>query len=260
MGKYNSSKYRVRPLMDLMREDYQLFAKVLKLVCDEDLSKPLNYWYDGEEKDCREIQLKPSKEHLTKLIIHMADKDFGNAEIKNSNRRKLCIPDSENVDSRKEAMEKALFELDKAYDNMTPSSKDWFIFEGYTCPDIFIEGEDYVIVCEGKWTEPSITEHTTHLTAKAGEYRNQMIRHIQGALNYTNKKIYAFYIADKECGYLKDKLSKEQFVKQLEDETIELGDQEKERIKDAFVGYTTWQDIEALDSRIRFKKKEEILE
>ena len=28
----------------------------------------------------------------------------------------------------------------------------------------------------------------------------KLIRHIQGALNYTNKKVYAFYIVDKGCG------------------------------------------------------------
>lgn len=258
MGKYNSSLYRVRPLMDVVKKDYQLFIEILKLVEIEELSLPQSYWYDGER--CQEKQLKPSKDHLTKLIDYISKKEFQNTDnIKNKYRKRLCIPDIENVDSRKEARNLAIAELNKSYDNMDPSCKAWYVFEGFTSPDIFIEGDDYVIVCEGKWTEPYITEQTTNLKKRDGEYRNQMIRHIQGALNYTTKKVYAFYIADKECSYLKE-LEKEKINEHLKKETIELDDLEKGKIRGAFRGYTTWQDIEAVASGIKFKTKEEIIE
>lgn len=128
--------------------------------------------------------------------------------------------------------------------------------EGFTNPDIFIEGDDYVIVCEGKWTEPHITTKTTNLAAD-NEYRNQMVRHIQGALNYTNKKVYAFYIVDKNCGYEAD-LSTDAFAAQPEQETIKIPEYEKAQIIDAFCGYTARQDIKNLIPFVDFKSKEEI--
>lgn len=221
----------------------------------ENLGLPKSFYYDGI--DCQEKQLKPGKQHLTKLIEYISEKDFGDIDIKNEKRRKLCIPDEKNADNRVMAKEEAIAELNKVYDSMTVSFRAWYVFEGFTNPDIFIEGDDYVIICEGKWTEQHITIHTTNLTAKDGEYRNQMIRHIQGALNYTNKRIYAFYIVDKKCGYLED-LSTQAFGKQLSRETIKIDETEKVKIMNSFKGYTTWQDIETVISDIRFKTKDKI--
>lgn len=256
MGKYNSSIHRVRPLMECIKDDFHLFEKVLKLVEIENLGMPKCYWYDGT--NCQEKQLKPSKDHLIKLIEYISKKDFREAIIENEKRKHLCIPNDKNMNGRKEARDEAIAELNKTYDNMESSCKAWYVFEGFTNPDIFIEGEDYVIVCEGKWTESHITVQTANLTSRDGEYRNQMIRHIQGALNYTNKKVYAFYIVDKECGYLGD-LTREAFKEQLSNETIKIDDSVKEKIMDAFRGYTTWQDIETVIPGIHFKTKEEIL-
>jgi hypothetical protein len=84
-----------------------------------------------------------------------------------------------------------------------------------------------------------------------------MIRHIQGALNYTRKKVYAFYIVDAECKYAKE-LTKESLCQQLEYETIQPNDIEKAAILDAFYGFTTWQDIKAVIPNVVFKEKHEI--
>ena len=150
----------------------------------------------------------------------------------------------------------ALVALENVYDSLSPSDRHWFLFEGFTHPDIFIEGEDYVIVCEGKWTEPNVTTKTTHLSAD-GESRNQMVRHIQGALNYSDKKVYGFYIVDESCNY-KNELTEDCFKKQLERETVRIPDSEKEKILDSFYGYTTWQEIEKQIKDVSFKRKEDI--
>lgn len=252
MGKYNSSIYRVRPLMEMIRNDFQMYQKVLGIVGIHDIGMPESYWYDGF--DCAEKQLKPSKEHLESLIEYISKKDFKNVEIRNEKRKALC---TSSPDIRMSTCKEAIEELNRMYNSLTPSSKLWFIFEGYTNPDIFIEGEDYVIICEGKWTESHITTHTTNLSAKDGEYRNQMVRHIQGALNYTKKKIYAFYIVDEKSGYL-EKLTKEAFTAQLEQETISINDIEKANIINAFYGFTTWQEIEKIIPNIGFMTKEQI--
>ena len=84
-----------------------------------------------------------------------------------------------------------------------------------------------------------------------------MIRHIQGALNYTNKNVYAFYIVDAECGYTED-LNKESFDRQLELETIQPEGIEKGKISNSFYGYTTWQAIQEKLPQIVFQSKNDI--
>lgn len=252
MGKYNSSIYRVKPLMTVIENDRQAFEKLLKLVEIENLSAPFCFYYDGE--NCKEKRLKPGKDHLLKMIDYMSKKKFEKADVNNEKRRKLYYG---NDKERTEAQLEAQNELNSNYNYLTAAGKEWYVFEGFTAPDIFIEGEDYVIVCEGKWTEAHITVETANLRAEEGEYRNQMVRHIQGALNYSNKKVYAFYIVDEECGYLND-LEKTAFEKQLSQETITLSDCEKAEILNSFYGYTTWQEIEMVIPSVHFEKKENI--
>ena len=93
-----------------------------------------------------------------------------------------------------------------------------------------------------------------------GRYNSSVYRVrplMQGALNYTNKKVYAFYIVDKDCGYEAD-LSTDAFATQLEKETIKIPSKEKEEIISAFCGYTTWQDIKNVLPAVDFKTKAEI--
>ena len=52
MGKYNSSLYRVRPLMEHIKHNSESFYKVLKLVGIENIGLPQSFWYDGTE--CKE--------------------------------------------------------------------------------------------------------------------------------------------------------------------------------------------------------------
>ena len=251
MGKYNSSIYRVRPLMKIVEADYQAFLKLLSLVGIDALSTPGVFRYDGE--NCTEMQLKPTKTHLKSLIDYLAEKTPFKGSIKGQDRKNLFYG---TLTERKQACQKAKSELENNYDKLTAADRPWYMFEGFTNPDIFIEGEDYVIICEGKWTEPHITTTTTYLSSK-GEYRNQMIRHIQGALNYTNKKVYAFYIVDANCGYTNE-LTKESFCNQLNLETIPLGEIEKRAISESYFGYATWQDIKTILPNVIFKEKSEI--
>lgn len=262
MGKYDSSIYRVRPLMDIIKNDFDAYKKVLSLVKIknfedvENIGRPLEYCYDSGDEACKEKQLKPTKDHLRKLIEYIAEKDFGDAVIKNAKRRDLCIPDKENQKSRQRACEDAIKELNKNYDNLSPTSRAWYVFEGFTNPDIFIEAEDYIIVCEGKWTEPKITTHTTNLNGK-DEHRNQMIRHIQAALNHKDKKVYAFYIVDEGCGY-EETLKIEKFPKLVDGEKIQINSPEREKIIEAYKGYITWQQIKEIIPNVEFKTKREI--
>ncbi len=249
MGKYDSSRYRVVPLVEAIKrseEYFNLFLQtmelpLLKYPCDENA-----FCYGDHEK-----QLKPPKEHLAALIDYLAAKEH--AKASNQGKKRSALFGAGSQDDRELTRIEAQRLLEEAYDN-EPLPKAWYIFEGYTSPDIYIEGDDYVIVCEGKWTESHITTKTTHLH-EDNEFRNQMIRHIQGALNSTDKRVYAFYIVDADCGYTAD-LTSDAFKKQLDSETVKP--ENKEQILDAFCGYTTWQRLQSVIPAIHFCTKAEI--
>ena len=59
MGKFNSSTYRVRPLMECVEKDYDALLAVLSLVGLSHLGQPIIYRYDGIS--CSEMKLKPQK-------------------------------------------------------------------------------------------------------------------------------------------------------------------------------------------------------
>lgn len=253
MGKYDSSEYRIAPLVKAIMSDEKSFASFLKSVHTEkeipNIAYPAEskaYFYGNNEK-----KLKPTKAHLKGLVKYIASKkcdDFPMA----SGKRAYLYGKSTSEDREKTKSE-ALLLIDSVYER-TELPSAWYIFEGATCPDIYIEGEDCVIICEGKWTERHITEKTTHLRLK-NEYRSQMVRHIQGALNFTSKRVIAFYIVDAECGYLND-LTEAAFENQLKKETI--APPEADKIITAFYGYTTWQELESVIPNLKFQTKEEI--
>jgi hypothetical protein len=248
MGKYNSSTYRVEPLIEYIKNDLTKINEFLNLLGIGVDSLPYEYFYGSNEK-----VLKPTKKHLVELVNYIATKENGFPKTTNEDRVEFYSKDK---DLKEKKRLEAIMEIEKIYDSLPSETRKWFIFEGFTHPDIYIEGKDYILLGEGKWTENHITTETTNLRTKIGERRNQMIRHIQAALNLNSgKKIYAFYLVDKECGYLLD-LTKESFNKQIDDETITVDN--KEEILNSFVGYTTWQDIKELFPDIEFKTKKEI--
>jgi len=191
----------------------------------------------------KEKALWQSKKYLIALIDHVSSgrytppKKQKLCEASMKNRQKLFAGDKETIKAAAQEIEAG-------------KKSGWFILEGPTQPDIFIETEDYIIVVEAKWTERFTTTGTDNLTV-----RDQMLRHIQGALEHKKaagcmeKKLVAFYIVDetflhrKKNEYIK---SKKAFRRQVENEagvnkTIPLD--EAEEIINAYVGYITWQSI-----------------
>lgn len=262
MGKYNSSTYRVIPFVNYIKNNITKLNIFLSLLerpgCSFKISSLPNDedWFCGDN----EKKLKPSKNHLKGTIEYIASNPSFYNDAKNKNRKELV---SNDFATKKRKKEEAFRLLDADYNTYSPTSRKWFVFEGFTQPDLFVEGDTYILLGEGKWTENHITTATTHLNEKNGGYRNQMIRHIEGALNYCktnnkNKRIIAFYIVDGKCGYAQD-LTRESLIEQLDRETIGKSETLKAAIIDSFAGYTTWQQIEnAFPEMERFKTKKEI--
>ena len=244
MGKYNSSTYRVAPFIESIKNDLDKINRFLSKFGIEVKTLPFSYLYGDNEK-----MLKPTKAHLLKLIDYFSKTEGTIVPSMNKDRELLLLGNKEERESKKREAKQL---LEDNYDNLSATCRDWYIFEGFTHPDVFIEGEDYVLIGEGKWTESHITINTTNL-----EKRNQMIRHIQAAKNSFNKKIYAFYLVDENCGYLDD-LTQDAFKKQLTEETIKIEEKEQKEIAESFVGYITWQEISRMFPTIKFLSKEEI--
>jgi len=243
MGIYNSSEHRVKPLMEVLEKDESKFHDFLNLMDISVSGKPEEFCYSGDNS--KEKALKPTKRHLKELVCHLSKNGKGKFKSDNEKRQKLFAGDEK-------TKENALKEIEENYEQLP--SRAWYIFEGNSYPDIYIEGDDYIIIGEGKWTEPKITEGTTYLK----ENRNQMIRHIQGALNSENKTVYAFYIVDEVYGadYL-DELEKSVFEEKVKKETIKLQPEEAKKIISAYKGYLTWQIIER-ELGIKFQTKDDV--
>lgn len=72
------------------------------------------------------------------------------------------------------------------------SGKAWYILEGPTCPDVYLETPDALIVVEGKWTEPGPTLDTTWMPG-----RHQIWRHIDAAWEIRGRRqVFGFFIVD----------------------------------------------------------------
>lgn len=124
--------------------------------------------------------------------------------------------------------------------------KAWYIFEGYTHPDIYIETEDSIYVGEAKRTEDKLTDETKWLAC-----RDQLIRHIDAVIDET-KKVYSFLIID-------DEKVKYYHLSQYDDERFyaeNLPHRSQDIIKKAkesYLGYTTWSKInELFDNEIKY--------
>ena len=248
MGEKNSSDTRVRPLGVAITNNHALLSKLLSLVkADGNVGDFENkkVFYTDTENEKKEKSLPPTPVHLMAIIDKIVSdnkfreivKNLDKSTSKNNGlRKKIFNPDEKTIKKAEE----------KIKDGKRPL---WCKFEGNSRPDLFIENDKYIVLVEGKRTEPKLTDSTSYL-----EHRSQMVRHIENALYYGKgkKKVIAFYIIEKGCGYKED-CKKDHFEKVLDEETIKKDSVTKTKILDSFYGYTTWDEIEE-KLHIRFEK------
>ena len=257
MGTYDSSKYRVEPLARYLEKNYNCIKELL-IECvgikEDQLPSLANpkFYYGQQEK-----ALKPTEEHLLGLIDHLAAKEHNLPETKVGTLRYQLFYG--NKFERRQAAQKAKELLRNGYNSLANNSKRQYVFEGFSKPDLLIDTDECVILVEGKWTETKVTNSTTYIKGN-DEQRNQMVRHIQGALNeYKGKKVIAFYIVDDRCKY-KNQLRTSEMSELVDNETIKPNDDERGLIRDSYYGFTTWQEVSKAFESIHFKTKKEIAE
>lgn len=236
MGIRNSSLTRVKPLFDFIDLDVDKLNRFLGLFDNKNQiikkNSLIDIWYGDNEK-----KIPPSKSLLIWMLQNLNDlnkvDNFGAVNINSETykkRRQLFAGDTKLVDEAINLIQAK---------SILPQRK-WYIFEGNTFPDIFIETTDSIFIGEAKRTEKDITTKTRWL----GQ-RDQLIRHIDSLLDQP-KMIYSFYILEKEeyskGSYIErmELYSKKDYfninLKHRDDSIIE-------RAVNSFIGFVFWEDI-----------------
>lgn len=234
MGKKNSSLTRVKPLLDSLSKDLDKLNRFIALLNREliiDSNTIVEIRYGENEK-----RIPPSKSHLIWMLHNLHELNrFKESDVSKESktykqRLKLFNGDPYTLQQAKELIEKRTTVPDRA----------WYVFEGYTVPDIYIETNDSIYVAEAKRTEKDITKATKWLSQ-----RDQLIRHIDALLDQS-KTIYSFYILEKEY-YLTGNYKKSMRCYEKEDYfKINLKHRDFCQIERAFksyLGYVFWEDI-----------------
>jgi hypothetical protein len=185
-GKYDSSKTRVKPVFDALRaRGNGWLPQLLELPtggCGDiqlrsgDLTVIESHWEPDEK--C----LNPPVSLLSWLIRNV--KSLAPKALDNDFRRRL-------VDGDPETVERALHLL-----RSRDTSRAWYIFEGQTCPDVYLVAPDALVVVEGKRTERNTTNDTTWLSG-----RHQIWRHIDAAWEIRGRRsVSGFFIVESDEG------------------------------------------------------------
>lgn len=280
--KHDSTVDCVLPLMDFIlysESGYsgcERFNKLLTLALSENTItiNALDYdkiFYSGHPF---EMRLKPPKELLIRMLETLSHNKNSCQKIKSSRsgdtkvQRLKLIADDESTRAKQLGVAKKL--LIDTYD--TSFRKEWYIFESESQPDIFIVTEKYIFVVEAKQSESEVTNDTTYLSR-----RNQLIRHIQGAMVYddiihhssgTQREIIAFYIVDETQLKTGKYEALYDFNKYVNNEEIPIDSYfdtaenlkmpryaNKAEVCRAYKGYTTWQKINKIWPQIKFYYK-----
>lgn len=246
MGKFNSSLTRVRPVFrELRRQDPSgrtWLPKLLQLPsCGNAVALPancdftVNQMLPGVNAD-EEQKLDPPLSLLSWMIRHPQ-------EMKKSEG--ACLPnlDTKRIDLLNEDTNAIRNALALLRSDPKRGEKNWYIFEGQTQPDVFIETPSLIVIIEGKRTEQGPTTHTRWMPK-----RHQIFRHIDGAWEIRGtKQVVGFFIVEGDlpngevphiwCEFAKQTIGKEAIASSLPHRGIE----EQTAIASCFAGVTTWQ-------------------
>jgi hypothetical protein len=247
MGKRDSSKTRVKPVFEqLISQDktgLSWLNRLLRLphipnrhrstVVPEALPLLDSRWAD------REKSLDPPVSLLRWLINNLEidpEQNMSDSEAVRRKRKALFHKDPDVIVEASSLLEKSNF-----------ADKEWYILEGKTKPDAYLETSNLIIVIEGKRTETTSTVETKWMSV-----RHQMIRHLDCTWEIKgSKQIFGFFILEGEGGgdaidipkhwinLLYETVNPEIITKSLPHRNIE----EREKIANSFLGATTWQRV-----------------
>ena len=119
----------------------------------------------------------------------------------------------------------------------------WYVLEGRSQPDAYLEAVDFILVIEGKRTERGQTTTTSWMPN-----RNQMLRHMDAAAwnGPPKKRVYGLMIveggdgADDAWNAECDAITSDAVMNLS---LPHLGADERQALASGFLGFTTWQSV-----------------
>jgi hypothetical protein len=246
LGRYDSSATRVVPVFNkLCQMDKAGLSWLSKLVRlpelpnyppfeIEDASPLIERRWGKNEKP-----LPPPRSLLRWLIQNCIPPDITDLkedEITKKKRQAILLRDSEVIHEALTLLEQP--ELPE---------RAWYILEGPSQPDVYLETSHMIIVIEGKRTEPIPTT-----TTKWMPVRHQMLRHIDCSWEIKgSKKVYGFFIVEGDGGanaYDVPERWIEASKSTISNETLKKSlphrkPNEIKGIAESFLGATTWQAV-----------------
>ena len=128
-----------------------------------------------------------------------------------------------------------------------PASRKWYLLEGESCPDAFIQTDTIVLVVEGKRTERTCTESTKWMDS-----RSQILRHMDAALEIAgHRKVLGLLIAEgpktnkglRPSKHWSDQEKAQTTQAMIESSLPHRTAEQQALIAGGFLGVTTWQAV-----------------
>ena len=237
MGKYDSTKTRVVPLFDFINSNHDELNKLFSVFgMDKSFEKnsiiKICYGKNEAKIPASKSMLIWMLENLDKLS-NVTNYGTNNQNSDTFKKRELLFSgDSKTFDEA----------IDSVKNMPKGTERKWYIFEGKTSPDIYIETNDSIFIGEAKRTERDITTKTMWL-----KNRDQLIRHIDSKLDQS-KKIYSFYILEKkDFEKYYEKSMKHYYIKEYFKSNLEhRSDEFVDRALKSFIGIAFWEDLAEL--------------
>jgi hypothetical protein len=244
VGAFNSTDTRVAPVFDeiLARQPERWLSRIIALASPRHAGFPereLLDWRWGDE----EIGLAPPRSLLQTLVSRpkelMKEPEDGlygtDSPTTRARRASLFAGDAA---TRDEAL--------RLLSRKRVPTRGWYVFEGETWPDVYIETDSVIVVVEGKRTERTITTKTTWMPV-----RHQMLRHLDAAHEIADgRKVAGFFIVEGEGADLRAVPSQWMAAcaetispAVLERSLPHRSPEQRQTIRNAYAGVTTWQAV-----------------
>jgi hypothetical protein len=242
-GEKDSTKTRVEPIFDdLLARDatsQTWLPPLLRLVRPDVVLPPLGDLEDsawGED----ERGLAPPRSLLTWLVDHAAQLPAAGLAS--------CSPEVQRLRRLLWAADPATCEKARALvDQRGLPSRAWYILEGHTYPDVYLQTTGAIVVIEGKRTEADVTRATTWMPV-----RHQLLRHLDAVWDQrAGRSVYALFIVEGEKGeagvdvpdHWQHVCAETVDPSVLQASLPHRAPAERADMAKAYLGVTTWQEV-----------------
>ena len=249
MGDKDSSLTRAVPVMEeLLRQDSINATWLPRLVALAEAGAEVSvdsaadlrileicYGDKAKEQGPGEKKLSPPRSLLEWLVENFeppADVKWDDSAETDAKRRSLAARDTDTIAEALSLLE------------AKPTKTAWYILEGETQPDIYVETPSLVLVVEGKRTEAGPTTSTKWMKT-----RHQMLRHMDCAWEICGARqlIGLMIVEDDSQGRLAE--AWQNYPNQLLSDSVlrnslpHRSEDDRRAIAACFAGITTWQKV-----------------